>query len=71
MLHFNDNNIIINDPTIKIRPVVDKLKKSFSRSFTPYENLCIDEHLSVYEGRYYVEQFIPSKRSRKFGFYGE
>jgi hypothetical protein len=64
MLHFNDNNIIINDPIITIRPVVDKLKKSFSCSFTLYENLCIDENLSVYKGRCYVEQFISYKRSR-------
>lgn len=64
MLHFNDNNIINNDPIIKIRPVVDKLKKSFSQSFTPYENLCINESLLLYKGRCYFKQFISSKRSR-------
>ncbi|XP_033359529.1 piggyBac transposable element-derived protein 4-like [Bombus vosnesenskii] len=64
MLNFNDHNVINDDPIIKIRPVVDKLKKSFSQSFTPYENLCIDESLVPYKGRCYFKQFIPSKRSR-------
>ncbi|XP_046142146.1 piggyBac transposable element-derived protein 4-like [Osmia bicornis bicornis] len=64
MLHFNDNNITNDDPLTKIRPVVDKLKISFSQSFTPYENLCIDESLLLYKGRCYFKQFIPSKRSR-------
>ncbi|KOX68710.1 hypothetical protein WN51_07398 [Melipona quadrifasciata] len=45
MLHFSDNNIANDDPLIKIRSVVDKLRISFSQSFSPYENLCIDESL--------------------------
>ena len=64
MLHFNDNNTASNDPLAKIRLVIDKLKISFSQSFAPYENLCVDESLLLYKGRCYFKQFIPSKRSR-------
>lgn len=64
ILHFNDNNAASDDSLAKIRPVIDKLKISFSRSFAPYENLCVDESLLLYKGRCYFKQFIPSKRSR-------
>ncbi|CAK9809115.1 PiggyBac transposable element-derived protein 4 [Anthophora quadrimaculata] len=64
MLHFNDNSTTTDDPLAKIRPVINKIKTSFSQSFVPYENLCIDESLLLYKGRCYFKQFIPSKRSR-------
>ncbi|XP_026673061.1 piggyBac transposable element-derived protein 4 [Ceratina calcarata] len=64
MLHFNDNNIQSDDPLIKIRPIIDTLKNSFSQSFYPYKHLCIDESLMLFKGRCYFKQFIPSKRSR-------
>lgn len=65
MLHFNDdNNMSSNDPLIKIRPVVTKLRNSFSKSFYPYKYLCIDESLLLYKGRLFFKQYIPTKRSR-------
>ncbi|KAL6419035.1 hypothetical protein ACFW04_014103 [Cataglyphis niger] len=64
MLHFNDNNTASDDPLVKIQPVIDKLKVSFSQSFAPYKYLCIDESLLLYKGRCYFKQYIPSKRSR-------
>lgn len=64
MLHFNDNNVQSDDPLIKIRPIIDILKNSFSQSFYPYKDLCIDESLMLFKGRCYFKQFIPSKRSR-------
>lgn len=65
MLHFNDdNNMSSNDPLIKIRPEVTKLRNSFSKSFYPYEYLCIDESLLLYKGRLFFKQYIPTKRSR-------
>jgi hypothetical protein len=64
MLHFNDNNIHCEDPLIKIRPIVDDLKKSFAESFYPGKKLCIDESLMLFKGRVYFKQYIPSKRSR-------
>lgn len=42
MLHFNDNNVQTDDPLIKIRPIIDIPKNSFSQSFYPYKDLCID-----------------------------
>lgn len=64
MLPFSDNNTASDDPLTKIRPVVDKLRISFSQSFSPHENLCVDESLLLYKGRCYFKQFIPSKGSR-------
>lgn len=65
MLHFNDdNNMSSYDPLIKIRPVVTELRNSFSKSFYPYEYLCIDESLLLYKGRLFFKQYIPTKRSR-------
>ncbi|CAK9832794.1 PiggyBac transposable element-derived protein 4 [Anthophora retusa] len=65
MLHFNDdNNNSSHDPLIKIRPVVTELKNAFSKSFYPYEYLCIDESLLLYKGRLFFKQYIPTKRSR-------
>ncbi|XP_050456469.1 piggyBac transposable element-derived protein 4-like [Cataglyphis hispanica] len=51
MLHFNDNNVQSDDPLIKIRPIIDILKNSFSQSFYPYKDLCIDESLMLFKGR--------------------
>lgn len=42
MLHFNDNTTATNDPLVKLRPVIDSIKTSFSKSFVPNENLYID-----------------------------
>jgi hypothetical protein len=38
-----NNNVHCEDPQIKIRPIVDHLKKSFAASFYPGKKLCIDE----------------------------
>ena len=64
MLHFNNNNMSSHDPLIKTRPVVTEFRNSFSKSFYPYEYLCIDESLLLYKGRLFFKQYIPSKRSR-------
>nr|XP_012145432.1 PREDICTED: piggyBac transposable element-derived protein 4-like [Megachile rotundata] len=64
MLHFNNNNVQSDDPLIKIRPIIDTLKNSFSQSFYPYKDLCIDESLMLFKGWCYFKQFIPSKRCR-------
>ncbi|XP_017875115.1 piggyBac transposable element-derived protein 4-like [Ceratina calcarata] len=64
MLHFNQNITSTNDKLYKIRNVIDMLRKNFSKSFYPYQKLCIDESLLLYKGRLSFKQYIPSKRSR-------
>jgi hypothetical protein len=52
LLHFGDNN---NQPEgdqlYKIKPIIDHLKKQFNEVFTPFENLCIDESLTLFKGQ--------------------
>ncbi|EFN67636.1 PiggyBac transposable element-derived protein 4, partial [Camponotus floridanus] len=64
MLHFSHDLTSTNDRLHKIRNVVDMLRKAFSQSFYPYQQLCIDESLLLYKGRLSFKQYIPSKRSR-------
>lgn len=65
LLHFSDNN---NQPEgdrlYKMRPIVDHLRKTFSEVFSPFQNLCIDERLTLFKGRLSFIQYIPSKRHR-------
>ncbi|CAK9816234.1 PiggyBac transposable element-derived protein 4 [Anthophora plagiata] len=64
MLHFNHDDGPINDRLCKIRKITDMLRKKFSQTFQPYQQLCIDESLLLYKGRLSFKQYIPSKRSR-------
>lgn len=65
LLHFTDNTL---PPAFgrltKIKHVVDMFRNSFSKSFIPFRNLCIDESLLLFKGQLGFKQFIPSKRSR-------
>jgi hypothetical protein len=65
MLHFSDNNSdACGDRLYKIRHVVDSLRTSFKSSFSPYQDVVIDESLLLFKGRLSFKQYIPSKRSR-------
>lgn len=64
LLHFCNNDDKSKDPLVKIRLVVDHMKKKFSETLAPTENLCIDESLLLFKGRLYFKQYIPKKRSR-------
>lgn len=66
ILHFCDDNIENYDPIMIIRHIIEKLITSFKTAFYPYEKLCIDESLLLFNGRCYFKQYIPLKRS-KFG----
>ncbi|KAL6419513.1 hypothetical protein ACFW04_011346 [Cataglyphis niger] len=63
-LHFVNHNEKSSDRLHKISSVCNKLQKSFKDSFSPFQNLCIDESLLLFKGRLSFKQYIPSKRSR-------
>ncbi|CAK9796635.1 PiggyBac transposable element-derived protein 4 [Anthophora quadrimaculata] len=63
-LHFVDHNEQSSGRLHKINSVSSKLKKSFKDSFSPFQNLCIDESLLLFKGRLAFKQYIPAKRSR-------
>ncbi|KAM4045335.1 piggyBac transposable element-derived protein 4-like [Anomaloglossus baeobatrachus] len=68
-LHFSDNSQAPprNDPNYdhlhKLRPLISLLKDSFLNSYTPDQNVSVDESLS-FKGRLSLRQFIPSRRAR-------
>lgn len=65
MLHFCDNNEQADgDRLFKIRRIVDMLRLSFKNTFSPFQNICIDESLMLFKGRLAFKQYIPSKRHR-------
>ena len=47
----NNNVTADNDKLHKIREICDMLRQSFQKVFYPFENLCIDESLLLYNGR--------------------
>lgn len=65
LLHFSDNTQPgVHGKLTKIKPVLDIFRKTFSSSFIPFRNLCVDESLMLFKGRLGFRQYIPSKRSR-------
>ena len=64
-LHFTDNKkVVTNDRSSKLRSIIDDLKKTFSHTMYPYQNLVIEDSLTLWNGRLNFKQYIPSKRSR-------
>jgi hypothetical protein len=65
LLHFNDNNFQTEgDKLYKLRPVIDHLRAKFGEMFYPFQNICIDESLTLFKGRLAFIQYIPTKRHR-------
>lgn len=65
MLHLDDNSTVTGgDKLYKIRTVIETVRRKFSSSFIPGQNLVIDESLILWKGKLAFRQFIPSKRSR-------
>jgi hypothetical protein len=65
VLHFNDNETQVpGEKLYKIQPVISHLRSAFSETFTPFQNLCIDESLVLFKGHLNFKQYIPSKRHR-------
>ena len=53
-----------DNPLHKLREMLDGLSEMFEAVYTPKENLCIDEYLSLWKGRLSFRIYIPSKRER-------
>lgn len=65
LLHFcNNDDSKPGNRLYKLDMVLEEFKCSFHQSFTPFENLCIDESLILYKGRLSFKQFIRTKRHR-------
>lgn len=65
LLHFcNNDNPEPRNRLYKLDMVLEEFKRSFRGSFSPFENLCIDESLILYKGRLSFKQFIRTKRHR-------
>ena len=62
--HFSDNSMEpprdspMRDRIFKIRPLVNHFTETFSRAYTPLQNICIDESLLLYKGRIIFKQYI-------------
>lgn len=52
------------DRLCKIRPIMEKIKSTFSGNYKPSENLCIDASLLLFKRKLSSKQYIPSKRAR-------
>lgn len=63
-LHFANNEEIENHSLKKVKPVIDDLRKKFSNTILPGQNLCIDESLVLWKGRLKFKQYLPLKRNR-------
>jgi hypothetical protein len=64
-LHFNDNEYQPSDDKLyKIKSIIIHLRERFRKLLIPYQDLCIDESLMLYKGRFSFKQYIPSKRNR-------
>jgi len=67
-LHCADNmNINTTDKMYKLRPLIEKLKVNFLKSFQPYQYLSYDESMIKYYGRHGCKQFLRGK-SISFGY---
>lgn len=66
MLHFNDNEGVVQNRLHKIDPLLKKLISSFQAAIIPEEDVCIDETLVPFRGRLSFRQYIKNKR-HKFG----
>lgn len=72
MLHLNDNNTRIAkgqpgyDPTHKVKPVLQTLTEKFQNSYSPYEDLTIDEAICAFRGRIFFRVYMKGK-PHKYG----
>lgn len=66
MLHFNDNEGVVQNRLHKINPLIEKLISRFQAAVIPDEEVCIDETLVPFRGRLSFRQYIKNKR-HKFG----
>ncbi|GFO20777.1 PiggyBac transposase uribo1 [Plakobranchus ocellatus] len=72
-LHINDNDSFVPhgqrdyDPIQKIRPFVDYLNAKFKEVYQPQREVCIDEAMIPFKGRFRFKVYIKNKPT-KWGF---
>lgn len=65
MLHFDDNVLAQGgDKLYKLRTVIETTRRKFLSSYSPDQNIAIDESLMLWKGRLGFRQYIPKKRKR-------
>jgi len=65
-LHFSNNELSTDDRLVKVRPVVDMLRRRFQ--LVPFEeHLSIDEQIIPFKGRHGLKQYMP-KKPHKWGY---
>lgn len=63
MIHFADNELDDgNNRLYKLSPLIDMTNNLFNESFTPGDQVCIDESMVPFRGRLLFRQFIKNKR---------
>ena len=71
-LHFNDNSLQVSrdhpafDKLYKIRPVLERVQKTFTEHYTPSMNVSIDEQMLGTKARISFLQYLP-KKPQKWG----
>ena len=64
-LRFVDyENLQTNDSLAKVRPFLSIVQHLCKNTYIPEQNVCIDETLLLFKGRFKLRQYVPSKRSR-------
>ena len=69
-LHFNDNDDQVDrehplyDKLLKLRPIIERVQKSFQQHYTPSRNVSIDEQMIGTKARISFLQYIPKKPKR-------
>ena len=64
MIHFSQPFVENDDALKKIRELFDHVNRVFGKKFSPDQELCIDEYLSLWKGRLSFRVYIPNKRER-------
>lgn len=67
MVHFSNNNEISIDRLNKIKIIIDTLNENFKKYYYVPENVCIDESIIPFRGRFSFRQYMKQKR-HKYGF---
>lgn len=66
MCFFDDQNIDRSHRLYKINNVVNHILKNIKNTYSPGENLSLDESLLLWRGRLFFRQYIPNKK-HKYG----
>lgn len=72
-LHANDNNLAIprghehHDPAHKVRRILDLLNTNFKNKYAAARDLTVDESMVGHKGRDYTVQYLPAKKSHRWG----